>query len=211
MASQVALVVKNPPVNAGGLGWEDPLEKKMATCSSILAWRIPWTEDPGRLQSIGSQRVEHHWSDLAHSTHTSRGEWWPNERVTYISSLYISVCIQGIQWIQCIQCMEDKTNICFTRPGGLESIHCLSDGWLRSVPMNKLPHSNYRKTLEMLLTLSQSSPLEALITIFTKSSAESFHLCVTNVKFMEKSWGKKGRGSGEFLVYFTPNPWRLRW
>ena len=41
------------------LGQEDPLEKGMATQSSILAWRIPWTEEPGRLQSIGSQRVEH--------------------------------------------------------------------------------------------------------------------------------------------------------
>ena len=40
-------------------GWEDPLEKEMATHSSILAWRIPWTEEPGGLQSIGSQRVEH--------------------------------------------------------------------------------------------------------------------------------------------------------
>ena len=39
--------------------WEDPLEKRMATHSSILAWRIPWTEEPGRLQSIGSQRVGH--------------------------------------------------------------------------------------------------------------------------------------------------------
>ena len=39
------------------LGWEDPLEKEMATHSSILAWRIPWTEEPGRLQSTGSQRV----------------------------------------------------------------------------------------------------------------------------------------------------------
>ena len=39
------------------LGWEDPLEKEMATHSSILAWRIPWTEEPGRLQSMGSQRV----------------------------------------------------------------------------------------------------------------------------------------------------------
>ena len=38
------------------LGWEDPLEKEMATHSSILAWRIPWTEEPGRLQSMGSQR-----------------------------------------------------------------------------------------------------------------------------------------------------------
>ena len=41
------------------LGWEDPLEEGMATHSSILAWRIPWTEEPGGLQSMGSQRVVH--------------------------------------------------------------------------------------------------------------------------------------------------------
>ena len=41
------------------LGWEDPLEKAMATHSTILAWRIPWTEEPGGLQSTGSQRVGH--------------------------------------------------------------------------------------------------------------------------------------------------------
>jgi len=42
------------------LGQEDPLEESMATHSSILAWRIPWTEEPGRLQSIGLQRVRHY-------------------------------------------------------------------------------------------------------------------------------------------------------
>ena len=41
------------------LGWEEPLEKEMATHSSILAWKIPWTEEPGGLQSMGSQRVRH--------------------------------------------------------------------------------------------------------------------------------------------------------
>jgi len=41
------------------LGWEDPLEKEMATHSSILAWKISWTEEPGGLQSMGSQRVRH--------------------------------------------------------------------------------------------------------------------------------------------------------
>ena len=41
------------------LGWKDPLEKEMAIHSSIIAWKIPWTEEPGRLQSMGSQRVEH--------------------------------------------------------------------------------------------------------------------------------------------------------
>ena len=43
----------------GSLSWEDPLEKEMPTYSSILAWEIPWTEKPGGLQSIESQRVEH--------------------------------------------------------------------------------------------------------------------------------------------------------
>ena len=57
-------MVKNPAANAGDAGdrslsWEDPLEKEMATHSSIFAWRIPWTEEPGGLQSIGSQRVGH--------------------------------------------------------------------------------------------------------------------------------------------------------
>ena len=41
------------------LGWEDPLEKEMAIHSSTIAWKIPWTEGPGRLQSMGSQRVRH--------------------------------------------------------------------------------------------------------------------------------------------------------
>ena len=45
------------------LGWEDPLEKEMATHSSILAWEIPWTEEPGGVQSMGLQRVRHDWSD----------------------------------------------------------------------------------------------------------------------------------------------------
>ena len=55
--------VKNPPaiqeVQVRSLGQEDPLEDGMATHSTILAWRIPWTEEPGGLQSIGSQRVTH--------------------------------------------------------------------------------------------------------------------------------------------------------
>ena len=50
------------------LGWEDPLEKEMATHSSILAWRIPWTEEPGWLQSTGSQRVGHDWAISLHFT-----------------------------------------------------------------------------------------------------------------------------------------------
>ena len=49
------------------LGWEDPLEKEMAPHSSTLAWRIPWREQPGRLQSMGSQRSGHDWATSTHS------------------------------------------------------------------------------------------------------------------------------------------------
>ena len=51
------------------LGREDPLEEGMTIHSSTFAWRIPWAEEPGRLQSIGSHRVGHDCSNLAHSTH----------------------------------------------------------------------------------------------------------------------------------------------
>ena len=59
MGFLVAQVVKNPPTMQETLGWEDPLQEEMAIHSSILAWRIPWTEEPAGLQSMGSQRVGH--------------------------------------------------------------------------------------------------------------------------------------------------------
>ena len=67
-ASLVAQSVQNLPAMRETwvrfLGWEDPLEEGMATHFSILAWRIPWTGDPGRLQSLDSQRVRHYRCDL---------------------------------------------------------------------------------------------------------------------------------------------------
>ena len=63
LGAQTAQLVKNPPAMqetwVRSLGRENPLKKEMATHSSILAWRIPWTEEPGGLQSMGSQRVRH--------------------------------------------------------------------------------------------------------------------------------------------------------
>ena len=63
--SLVAQMIKNlpavPETWVWSLGWEDPLQKEMATHSSLRAWRIPWTEEPGRLQSLGSQRIRHDW------------------------------------------------------------------------------------------------------------------------------------------------------
>ena len=61
--SLVTQMIKNLPAvqetQVQSLGWEDPLEKEMATHSSILAWKISWTKEPGGLQSMGSQRVGH--------------------------------------------------------------------------------------------------------------------------------------------------------
>ena len=68
------------------LGWEDLLEKEMATHSSTLAWRIPWREEPGRLQSMGLQRVGHDWA-------TSQWVW----SVSHCSLIYISFMISDAQ------------------------------------------------------------------------------------------------------------------
>ena len=63
LTSLVAQMVKHLPTmretQVRSLDWEDPLEKEMAPHSTTLAWKIPWTEDPGGLQSVGSQRVGH--------------------------------------------------------------------------------------------------------------------------------------------------------
>ena len=63
VSSPMAQQVKNLPAmqetQVRSLGWEDPLEEEMATDSSILTWKIPWTEEAARLQSMGSQRLRH--------------------------------------------------------------------------------------------------------------------------------------------------------
>ena len=78
-ASLVAQMVKHLPAMQEtwiqSLGWEDPLEKEMTTHSSILAWRIPWTEEPGRLQSMWLQRVRHNWATSLLSLLCSCA-WW---------------------------------------------------------------------------------------------------------------------------------------
>ena len=78
LASLVAQRVKRLPAmqetRVWFLGQEDPLEKEIATHSSILAWKIPWMEKPGRLQSMGSQRVGHDWAPSLHFKRLSLAE-----------------------------------------------------------------------------------------------------------------------------------------
>ena len=80
MASLVAQTVKNLPVMqetwVQWLGQEDPLEREMATHSSILAWRIPWIEEPDGLQSLELQGVGHNWGSNAHKiSGDGKSEW----------------------------------------------------------------------------------------------------------------------------------------
>ena len=86
----VAQLVKNLPVMQETafrfLGWEDPLEKGTSTHSSILAWRIPRTEEPGELQSRGSPRVRHRLSDFhfyPQGDAATRGQWWVPQRACF--------------------------------------------------------------------------------------------------------------------------------
>ena len=86
-ASQVAQWVKNPPAMqetqetwVQSLGQEDPLEEGMATHSSIISWRIPWTEEPGGLQPIGLQGIRHDWA----CTHTQHAIW-----ISYFTCIFI--------------------------------------------------------------------------------------------------------------------------
>ena len=80
MAQRVKYLPAIPETWVWSLGWEDPLEEEMATHSSTLPWKIAWTEKPGRLQSMGSQRVGHDWvTSLTHTIRVLRffGIWLP--------------------------------------------------------------------------------------------------------------------------------------
>ena len=88
--SLVAQRVKSLPATretrVQSLCQEDPLEKKMATHSSILAWKIPWMEEPGWLQSIGSQRVGHDWATSLSLLRTRQGKaFWVGEQCLHKS------------------------------------------------------------------------------------------------------------------------------
>ena len=96
----IARTVQNPPAMRETwlrpLGWEDSLEKEMATPSSILAWRIPWAEDPGRLPSMGSQRVGQDW---ATSIHPFRGSGKGESRGSNQAlTLLCGSCVTVLPW-----------------------------------------------------------------------------------------------------------------
>ena len=95
LTSLVAQTVKHLPVmqvtQVWSLGWEDPLEKEMATHSSILAWRILWIEEPGRLQSMGSQKFGHNWATslcFAFCSISTAAAGWESETYTWAFKVF---------------------------------------------------------------------------------------------------------------------------
>ena len=95
-ASLLAQTVKNLPAMRAtwgwSLGWENPLEEELATHSSILVSRLLWTEEPGRPQSKGSQRVGHGWAKHIHSMHTG---------ISIDISIFKHLCLQEAKY-ECI-------------------------------------------------------------------------------------------------------------
>ena len=103
------------------LGWEDPLEKEMATHSSILAWKISWTQEPGGLQSMGSLRVRHDWATNTYLlTYPSRDtHTWKCESCSIVPS---SLQPYGLRPARLLCCME------FSRQEYWIALSCSSPG-----------------------------------------------------------------------------------
>ena len=101
------------------LGWEDPLEKETATHSNILAWEIPWTEEPGRLQSVGSQRNGHNWA---------------TEQTQQLQTMHVSITWELISNTNS-QAAPQTNCICGIRPGICDLTSSLGDSY---------PHFKYQ-------------------------------------------------------------------
>ena len=110
MSFPCGTVVKNPSASAGDAktwvwspGQEDSLEKEIATCSNILAWKVPWTEEPGRLQSMGSQRVRPNWAHISYIAPTQRSQiklrmvgWTREMNASQLSSVLLFPVVYGL-------------------------------------------------------------------------------------------------------------------
>ena len=119
MTSLVAQRLKHLPAMrktwVRSLGWEDPLEKEMATHSSIPAWRIPWMEEPGGLQSTGSQRIGHDWAtSLTQSLCLFIPSFPPRSQYVYLFKLIFNWRIIAFQYCVSFCCRATWLNHRYT-------------------------------------------------------------------------------------------------
>ena len=144
----MAQLFKNPPaaqeLQVPFLGREDPLEEEMATHSRVLAWRIPWTELPGRLQSMGLQRVGH--------------DWTPEHSALQLSQLFSSPWL----WWVLLSCSTyfSRMEPHFLIHGFLSRIPCIfPNNWIYFIPCTLLLH------FKILVTLDMGSEVHTLLKI----------------------------------------------
>ena len=140
-------MVKNLPANSGDtrdvgsiMGWEDSLEEEMATHSSFLAWKISWTEEPGRLWSMALQRVRHNWehTQTQEKCITSRvRKRTPIEHVTEIHTLYMKFNIQKHSQRQTQDGGELTVKLLNTAEVSC-SCHCVVEIWKSEAEVNSL-------------------------------------------------------------------------
>ena len=160
-------MVRNPPAIQETrfdpwLG-KDPWEKGMAIHSSILAWRITWTEEPGRLQSIGLDRIGHAWSDLAH-THTL----WNDHHDWSSTHLPLYKAITTYSWPYSLCCVLDTCGY-FFKNYITGALHVL-------LPFTCFAHSSLLLWQEPVCSLSMNLFSFCLFNFYTPHVSEMMHL-----------------------------------
>ena len=137
-ASLVAQLVKDPPAMwetwVRFLGWEDPLEKEMATHNSILAWRIPWTEEPGGLQSMGLQRVRRDWAANIFTFHYYLQSQVDRAPLVQLWTGYILIpcmctCVHVYDGAMCL--LFISSTYCKSMTGLCHVHWCLMNNWMK--------------------------------------------------------------------------------
>ena len=129
------------------LGWKDPLEESMASHFSVLVWRIPWTEEPGSLHSIGLQRVRYNWNDLA-CTHLR----------TMASGFEEMLIIQFIEWIPRLCCSTWEERWPLHHP----LLSCLNTITVKVTCVQKYPCMHTHKLTETYAERITNNPREHL-------------------------------------------------
>ena len=164
-ASLVAQMVRNLPAMqetwVWSMGWEDPLEEDMATHSSILAWWIPWTEEPGGLQSMGSQRVGHNWATQHEEERRDGGEG--STLRTQTENTWFGASLP-IQWLR----LHGSSKGSFRGP---VPFHCRGTGSTLSQG-TKMLHAEWRgqKILKNCFKNVQGRRVSSLLTFYLWSS-----------------------------------------